>query len=192
MRIVFLSCDSYYNTYNFLLGGGGGGGAAFSCLQNFGYAKRSWDTCRSFPRTPGWMHYIDLHVTGRYDNIHPLKLFIRPGADPGFPEGGGGVKTFTSTPPPPGTLSAVTSSALQKMTNTPTLGHSQAPHPPWTLSACRYPPPEKLKNTPTLAHSQAPPPWTLPRVTVIHIYLNSLLKKKIVVESRGGVTFFYG
>ena len=46
----------------------------------------------------------------------------------GFPEGGGGVKTFTST------------------------------HTPWTLSAWRRPPSRKLKNTPTLGHSQAPPP----------------------------------
>ena len=44
---------------------------------------------------------------------------------------GGGVKTFTSTPPP------------------------------WTLSAWRHPPSGKLKNTPTLERSQAPPLWTL-------------------------------
>ena len=77
------------------------------------------------------------------------------GADTGFPEGGG-VKTFTSTPPLD--IVRVTSSALQKMTNTPILGHSQAP---------------------PLGHCPC---------DVIHIYLKSLLKKKNWWSRAGGVT----
>ena len=45
------------------------------------------------------------------------------GADTGFPEGGGGFHKH----PPPLDIVCVTSFALRKLKNTPTLGHSQAP-----------------------------------------------------------------
>ena len=75
------------------------------------------------------------------------------GADTGFPEGGG-LKTFTSTPPPLDIV-CVTSSALRKIEKHP---HSWTftSTPPWTLSAWRHPPSGELKNTP-------PPPLLLPQ-----------------------------
>ena len=42
-----------------------------------------------------------------------------PDADKGFPEGGGWVKTLTSTPPPPLDIVRVTSSALRKIEKHP-------------------------------------------------------------------------
>ena len=100
-----------------------------------------------------------------------------------------GGSRHSQAPPPPLDIVRVASSALQKMRNTPTLGHSQAP-PPWTLcprDVIR--PPENWKIHPcTVAHiSQAPPLVGHCPCDVIHIYFKSLLKKrKLVVESRGG------
>ena len=51
-----------------------------------------------------------------------------------FLKGGGGVKTFTSTPP--WTLSAWRHPPSEKLKNTPTLGHSQAPPPPLGHCPC--------------------------------------------------------
>ena len=66
----------------------------------------------------------------------------------------GGVKTFTSTPPPP-----------------------------WTLSAWRHPPSGKLKNAPTLEHSQAPPLGHCP-CDVIHIRASHYILWRSVVTLR--------
>ena len=86
-----------------------------------------------------------------HTHSHSLPGYYSTGADTGFPDwgGGGGVKTFTSTPPP-----------LEKHPHSWTFTST----PPWTLSAWRHPPSVKLKNTPTLGPSQAHIPWawTLP------------------------------
>ena len=69
-----------------------------------------------------------------------------------FLKKGGGVKTFTSTPPP------------------------------WTLFAWRHPPSGKLKNAPTLEHSQAPPPLGHCPCDVIHIRASHYIRSVVTLR----------
>ena len=57
-----------------------------------------------------------------------------------FPEGGGGWRHSTSTPPPPLDIACVTSSALRKIEKHPySCTFASTPPPPWTLPVWRHP-----------------------------------------------------
>ena len=76
-------------------------------LIGFPFTKESVTAAANFTFDPEDILLASYPKVGEFTlySCGPMQTSLNAGADTGFPEGGGGVKTFTNTPPPPWTLS---------------------------------------------------------------------------------------